>query len=388
MNNEIKKLQELKKKIAAFALAAGMTTSALPGVVSAEKNDALTPTTMSLADINAKKSTTLNDLKQFEQLTSNLSKELISKNIESESGRSFTKADLYPYVYLQNMDFITDDLKNTLINKGYIATEIEKTIVAALSVEDAIKGHNITLAFLNGKTTELHFGLEKVGNKNKKMVNKEKETLYYNKIQAFNDTPFLKNRTTYKLMDLYKNNLDKYSKDFNAYRAAHPEYEDETVIEYYNKKEDKKALQNLEKSIKIKAVGVKEYTEKDFVNISVSVYDETAKKVTNQAFKKYVAVSKDNDLLRPTIESYLKDYNTSKVLDTYGVGADYSVNLYTKTLFELVDSNDFYTNYAYSLAKSNSDYKKFRKTVEEYGDYANDVSAQVIEFKNKSYTFR
>ncbi len=388
MNNEIKKLQELKKKIAAFALATGMTTSVIPGVVSAEKNSDLMPTTMSTADINAKKSTDLNDIKQFEQLTENLSKELKSKNIESEKGRSFEKADLYPFVYLQNIDFVTDDLKNSLVDKGYISTEIEKTIVAAFSVEDAIKGHNLTLATLNGKTTELHFGLDTVGNKTKKVVNKEGETLYYKKILTFNDTPFVKNRTTYKLIDKYENNLEQYTKDFNSYRKKHESYENETIIAYLNKKEDKKALQNLEKSIKIKAVGVEEYEEKDFVNTSVSVFDQTTKKLTNQAFKNYVAVSKNNDELRLSVEKYAKDYSTEKILHTYGVGADYSVNLYAKTMYELIDNNVYYTNYAYSLSKDNKDYKKFRKYVAMLEEGSCNLQPEVDYYKSKSYTFK
>ena len=173
--NKIEQLKEMKKRLVALAMAAGMTLSSAPSAL-AEKNDDSQlsySTMMSLENIKSSNSSKIDSMAQFDKLVNNLVNELKNKSVVSESGKPFTYAQVAPYVFMLNQDNFTDSMVKELVNEGMISSEIEKTIVAAFSVEDGIKGHNLTLAVLNADPKELDFGIKKLGKTNQKKPKKE-----------------------------------------------------------------------------------------------------------------------------------------------------------------------------------------------------------------------
>ena len=366
--NTKEQLKEMKKKLLAYAVATGMTLSSLPAV-SAETSEDIQPsytTMMSLANIKSSSSSKISSRAEFDKLVNNLVAEMKNKSVVSESGKPFTYAQTAPYVFMLNEHYCTDSLTKELINDGIISSEIEKTIVAAFSVEDGIKGHNFTMAVLNAKQKELDFGIMKFGKTKKQKVMKDGELSKINYLYAFNDTPFVKNRTSEKIMANYKGNIPKYWKDVNSYKAT-----EMTVIEYLNQKDTKTGLTNLEKSIKIKALGKKEYKQSEMVDVTVAIKDSTEREIVAEAFDDFYNSTKDITEYNSMVKKYKKLYESDKLVTEYGVGTHWAVRPYTTAYSIITVENPYVTDFAYSNAKTNDEYKLYVKNVAILDEYSN-----------------
>ena len=381
--NKIEQLKEMKKRLVALAMAAGMTLSSAPSAL-AEKNDDSQlsySTMMSLENIKSSNSSKIDSMAQFDKLVNNLVNELKNKSVVSESGKPFTYAQVAPYVFMLNQDNFTDSMVKELVNEGMISSEIEKTIVAAFSVEDGIKGHNLTLAVLNADPKELDFGIKKLGKTKKQKVTKNGEWVRLNYVYAFNDTPFVKNRTSEKIKDKYGKNVSQYYKDTASYSCS-----SKTVIEYLNKSKDKTGLKNLEKSINIKAVGKKEYTQSEMVDVTVAIANPTEKNLIKTAFDDFYNSSKSVKGYNKTVEKYEKMYARDEIITNYGVGTHWALRPYTTGLVILSEENPYITSIAYSNATTNEGYKIYMGAVNELDEYSVELQGEVDYWKQVQYT--
>lgn len=281
------------------------------------------------------------DMVRFEELVVNLEKELNRHGIVKSMNKKFTKQDLYSTVYIYNIDFIDEVLKQELINKGYIAEDAATVLVDAASVRDAITTFNQTRLKLNTNLDEICFALNYF--KSDEQVHYElsdDEGIY--SFYDYNSTNKVQNRVTEKIKEL---DLDEYYEARDKHNSKHAI--NQTVVGFIATSDDTPK----------EFVGIKSYQIEDFVDISVAVNDSETKANVYKSLKLSVNASLDNtkavNCLNDFSNFHIGDKQHTNLTDC-GAGATFAIN----------------TNiYAYSVFMGQNEYKNlqyFAKDAEQY----------------------
>lgn len=259
------------------------------------------------------------DLNAFEQLTDSLYKELKCHNIVKSSGKLFTKADLYSTVYIYNIDFITEDLKQTLIDRGYIPDDAATLMVDAASVRDAITTYNQSRMILNTNIDETLFAIKYLGYTEDEIIDSYTEELVA--VEAtydYNPTGKVKDRAINRIRKLAIDDYYKLKNEFDSKYTI-----DTPMIAYFN------TTDNKEEVLKKDQLGVMSYEINDFVDISVAVYDEEAKQNVYNSLKMSVNASLDNTKAIKTLNNFSNFYigdKTCTTLTDCGAGATFAIS--------------------------------------------------------------
>lgn len=263
------------------------------------------------------------DLNAFEQLTDSLYKELKCYNVVKSSGKLFTKADLYSTVYIYNIDFISEDLKQTLIDRGYIPDDVATLMVDANSVQAAISSYNQSRMTLNTNIDETLFAMEYLGYTEKEIINEfidlyNEEPVAVEVTYDYNPTGKVKDRAINRIRKLDIDDYYKLKNEFDSKNTI-----DTPMIAYFN------TTDNKEVALRKDQLGVMSYEINDFVDISVAVYDEEAKQNVYNSLKMSVDASLDNTKAIKTLNNFSNFYMGDKTCTTLtdcGAGATYAIS--------------------------------------------------------------
>lgn len=263
------------------------------------------------------------DLNAFEQLTDSLYKELKCHNIVKSSGKLFTKADLYSTVYVYNIDFISEDLKQTLIDRGYIPDDAATIVVDANSVQAAILTYNQSRMTLNTNIDETLFAMKYLGYTEEEIVNElidlyNEESVAVEVTYDYNPTGKVKDRAINRIRKL---DIDDYYKLKNEFDSKYTI--DTPMIAYFN------TTDNKNEALRKDQLNVMSYEINDFVDISVAVYDEEAKQNVYNSLKMSVDASLDNTKAIKTLNNFSNFYMGDKTCTTLtdcGAGATYAID--------------------------------------------------------------
>ena len=319
------------------------------------------------------------DLNTFEQLTDSLYKELKCYNIVKSSGKLFTKADLYSTVYIYNIDFITEDLKQTLIDRGYIPDDATTLMVDAASVRDAITTYNQSRMILNTNIDETLFAIKYLGYTEEEIINSYTEELVAVEVTYdYNPTNKVKDRAINRIRKL---DIDDYYKLKNEFDSKYTI--DTPMIAYFNTTDNKNEV------LKKDQLNVMSYEINDFVDISVAIYDEEAKQNVYNSLKMSVNASLDNTKAIKTLNNFSNFYigdKTCTTLTDCGAGATYAISTNALAYSKFMGYNVYKNLRGFADSKDQYEQVKTRfKIMEESCQELNDVM-KVHEGCNIQYT--
>ena len=286
------------------------------------------------------------DMQRFEMLTENLKYELDKHGIVKSMNKKFTKQDLYSTVYIYNIDFIDDSLKQELINKGYIAEDAATLLVDAASVRDAITTFNQTRLKLNTNLDEICFALNYL--KDDEQVHYElsdDEGIY--SFYDYNSTNKVNYRVTEKIKEL---DLDEYYEARDKYLSKHDI--NQTVVGFISTADDTPK----------EFVGIKSYQIEDFVDISVAINDREAKSNVYTSLKLAVKASLDNSKAVNSLNDYSNFHSGDKEntnLTDCGAGPTFAINTNIYAFSVFMGQNE-YKNLQY-FAKDAKQYEQIKK---------------------------
>lgn len=367
-------------------------------VVTTKEEPVVTTTTISTknAEKTAKKETTVTtkntetiktgkyvytemDLNTFEQLTDSLYKELKCHNIVKSSGKLFTKTDLYSTVYIYNIDFITKDLKQTLIDRGYIPDDAATLMVDAASVRDAITTYNQSRMILNTNIDETLFAIKYLGYTEEEIIDSYTEELVAVEVTYdYNPTGKVKDRAINRIRKL---DIDDYYKLKNEFDSKYTI--DTPMIAYFNTTDNKNEV------LKKDQLNVMSYEINDFVDISVAVYDEEAKQNVYNSLKMSVNASLDNTKAIKTLNNFSNFYigdKTCTTLTDCGAGATFAISTNALAYSRFMGYNVYKNLRGFADSKDQYEQVKTRfKIMEESCQELNDVM-KVHEGCNIQYT--
>lgn len=307
------------------------------------------------------------DLNRFEELTDNLYVELKSHNIVKSSGKLFTRADLYSTVYIYNIDFISDELKQTLIDRGYIPDDASTLMVDAASVRDAITTYNQSRMILNTNIDEVLFAMQYLGYTEKEMIRSfDGELLEIDVTYDYNPTNKVKDRAINKIRAL---DIDEYYDLKNEFDAKYPI--NATAIAYFNTTDNKSEV------LRKDQLGVTSYEMDDFVDISVAVNDKEAKENVYKSLKISVNASLDNTKAVKTLNDFSNFYMGDKTCTTLtdcGAGATFAINTNALAYSRFMGYNVYKNLRGFTTSKEKYEQVKVRfKILEETCQELNDV---------------
>lgn len=319
------------------------------------------------------------DLNNFEQLTDSLYKELKCHNIVKSSGKLFTKAELYSTVYIYNIDFISEDLKQTLINRGYIPDDAATLMVDAASVRDAITTYNQSRMILNTNIDETLFAIKYLGYTEQEIIDSYTDELVALDVTYdYNPTNKVKDRAINKIRELDIDNYYKLKNDFDSKYSI-----DTSMIAYFNTTDNKNEV------LKKDQLNVMSYEINDFVDISVAVYDEEAKQNVYNSLKISVNASLDNTKAIKTLNNFSNFYMGDKTCTTLtdcGAGATFAISTNALAYSRFMGYNVYKNLRGFANSKEQYEQVKTRfKIMEESCQELNDVM-KIHEGCNIQYT--
>lgn len=300
------------------------------------------------------------DLARFEKLSQYLLDELNRKKVLKSAGTKFKKEDMYSTVYIINIENISNELKSTLIQQGYIADDIETIITDSFVVEDAISAHNLSRLVWNTRMDEIFFGLDYF---------KDDPSVYF---ELTDDEATYRGYNTNADNKFHTNVTDKLdSLSTETYFTARDKY--------YNKLKSKKRLikfyNEVEHSDRSELEGVTSFELADFVDYSVAIHDVEAKKNVKKSLKITVEASLDNDIASKNLQNlyfFGIENQSSTSLAHCGAGADYAINENIDNFIKCLTDSQYKSLRGY--ANDADEYKKILTRVRTLCETANEIN--------------
>lgn len=268
-------------------------------------------------------------VEQFLQLAQNLLNELNRLNILKAANTKFTIQDVYATTYIININRFSEETRNSLIQYGYIADDIETILTDSFLVEDAVATHNLTRSKWNTNMDELLFGLGYF---------KNDPTVYF---ELIDDESIQIGYNSNSLNRVNTNVTDKLDKvDNDSYYLARNQFYNNTDI---NTSVAKYWLENTTNPTVIKNYK-KSYQFEDFFNYSVAIYDQQAKANVNKSLEIMVDGSLNNDNAYKDLKNLyfyeISNQSGTSLVDC-GVGADYAIKMNISTYLYSLTMNEY-----------------------------------------------
>lgn len=327
--------------------------------------------------------------KKFVEMSKLLLKEINSKvtirgtRIVKSSGVKFELSDMYSLVYIMNIDYIDDNLKQTLIEKGYISLDFNTNVVNAFPLMEAIQADYQSKLNLNVSVDEMLCGYcynnedlqvnakgyvngEFQGDVSKEFAiylakyfgilttNVDDSNGYYYDDYFFNNPNKLKSSAIAKLSDLSNN---EYFEMMEKCHEKYPKISSASVAQFldYNN-----------------------FEEESFVNLGVALFDSTAQKNLNETIRLAVEGSIDNSKASKNLKN-MYFWEISNKSDTTiqdcGAGFKFVNNLYVGGYINFMNYNLYKSSRAYAFDEKEYELIKKRiayltETVGEFNDAA------------------
>ncbi len=268
----------------------------------------------------------------YEELCEKLLAELNRNGVYKAANKKFSIKDMYAFVYIINIDFISDELKQTLIENHYIADDVESLFVDAFIVKDALSTHNLTRLKWNTNIDEMTFAMTYL---------KDDPTVYSELIDDEKVDIEISSNSTNRVNN---NVTDKIAKlDSNDYYTARDEF-----YSKYNIND---------------TVSGKVYNFNDFVDTSVAIYDQEAKENVQESLRLSVDASIDNSKAYKTLKNfyfYGIENNSGTTLVNCGAGANYAIGINIVNYMYFMSADRTLDEYAGEKYIPGNEYKSFR----------------------------
>ena len=303
-------------------------------------------------------------LTRFEELSQSLLDELNRNGIVKLGGVRFTRKDMYSMTYILNIEFISEELKSTLISNGYIADDIETILVDAFQIKDVITTHNLSRLKWNTTVDEMYFGLDYFKNDPTvcytTRINGETVDIVYQNYNTNSKNGYNTNVTD-KLDSL---STDEYftarEKFYSTLKAKNK------VINFYT---DNKRTEN-----SVDFGRVTEFNINDFADYSVAINDLEAKSYVRKSLELTVNASLNNEEAYKTLANlyFFEIENQSGTTIAHcGAGADYAISKNIETYLSSLTLNEFKSLRGYT--KNKEDYKQALTMTKQLSDYVLDL---------------
>ncbi len=300
------------------------------------------------------------DLVRFEELSQNLLDELNEKKVLKSAGTRFRKKDMYSTVYIVNIENISNELKSTLIEQGYIADDIETILTDSFVVEDAISTYNLSRLIWNTSMDEVFFGLNYF---------KDDPSVYF---ELIDDEGVYIGYNTNADNKFHTNVTDKLdSLSTETYFAARDKYYSKSqstkrLIKYYNegKHSNRRELE-----------GVSSFELENFIDYSVAIHDVEAQKNVRKSLEITVEASLNNDIASKNLQNlyfFGIENQSSTSLAHCGAGADYAINENIDNFVKCLTDSQYKSLRGY--AHDADEYKKILTRVKTLCETANELN--------------